>query len=222
MPPTDRFVISFAAEPPQEALPYGRWADTLREYFLAACREIEADGEDLGETGEVSWFPDRTYAGRTFVPAVARTSTGHELFGFVSFSEASGGGPTDFEARADFTTELAEANPDWKLDLNDDVVASWRGEDGKRAEMTLVWGVPMLPGGAAVTAELANLAVDQCELIDERFTLLAPDNYRGDYLEVKLWDKRGQELAAESLYVDEPDSDDEAGSAEEAGPAEDA
>ena len=29
MPPTDRFVISFAAEPPQETIPYGRWADTL-------------------------------------------------------------------------------------------------------------------------------------------------------------------------------------------------
>jgi hypothetical protein len=221
MPPTDRFVISFAAEPPQEALPYGRWADTLREYFLAACREIDADGEDLGETGEVSWFPDRTYAERTFVPAVARTTAGFELFGFVSFSEAAGGGPTDFEARADFTTELAETNPDWKLDLNDDVVASWRGDDGKRADMTLVWGVPMVPGGAVVTAELASLAVDQCELIDERFTLLAADNYRGDYLEVKLWDRRGQELAAESLYVeDDAESDDEAGPAEEASPAE--
>lgn len=203
MPPTNRFVISFAAEPPQESLPYGRWADTLREYFLAACREIDAEGEDLGETGEVSWFPDRSYAGRTFVPAVARTTTGYELFGFVSFSEAAGGGPTDFEARADFTTELAEANPDWKLDLNDDVVGSWRGVQGKRADMTLVWGVPMLAGGAVVTAELANLAVDQCELIDERFTLLAPDNYRGDYLEVKLWDSRGEELAAESLYVED-------------------
>jgi hypothetical protein len=67
----------------------------------------------------------------------------------------------------------------------------------------------MIPGGAIVTAELANLAVDQCELIEERFTLLAPDNYRSDYLEVKLWDKRGSELAAESLYVDEGDEPDE-------------
>ncbi|HEY5188637.1 MAG TPA: hypothetical protein VII87_06350 [Solirubrobacteraceae bacterium] len=206
MPPTDRFVISFAAEPPQEALPYGRWADTLRDYFLAACREIESDGEELGEPGEIAWFPDRTYAERTFVPAVARTSAGYELFGFVSFREGAGGGPTDFEARADFTAELAESNPDWKLDLNDDVVASWRGEQGKRAEMTLVWGIPLVAGGAVVTAELANLAVDQCELIDERFTLLAPDNYREDYLEVKLWDRRGSELAAESLYVDDEDA----------------
>ena len=215
MPPTDRFVISFAAEPPQEALPYGRWADTLREHFLAACRQIDSEGEDVGEPGDISWFPDRSYAGRTFVPAVARTTTGLELFGFVSFSERSGG-PSDFEARADFTAELAEENPDWKLDLNDDVVATWRGDQGKSAEMTLVWGVPLIPGGAIVTAELANLAVDQCELIDERFTLLAPDNYRSDFLEVKLWNKRGDELAAESLYVDDDDDEDTDGDDAEA------
>jgi hypothetical protein len=206
MPPTDRFVISFAAEPPQETLPYGRWADTLREYFLAACREIDSDDEELGEPGEVAWFPDRSYAGRTYVPAIARTTEGFELFGFVSFTEGSGG-PSDFEARADFTSELAENNPDWKLDLNDDVIATWRGEQGKSADITLVWGVPLVPGGAIVTAELANLAVDQCELVDERFSLIAADNYRSDYLEVKLWGKRGEELAAESLYVEDEDGD---------------
>ena len=215
MPPTDRFVISFAAEPPQDTLPYGRWADTLREQFLGACQEIDSEGEDLGETGDVSWFPDRTYAGRTYVPAVARTSGGYELFGFVSFCEGSGGGPSEFQSRADFTAELAESNPDWKLDLNDDVVATWRGEPGRSAEMTLVWGTPMIPGGAIVTAELANLAVDQCELIEERFTLLAPDNYRSDYLEVKLWDKRGEELAVESLYVDDEDGDPDDGTAQD-------
>jgi hypothetical protein len=203
MPPTDRFVISFAAEPPQESLPYGRWADTLREHFLSACREIESDGEDLGEAGDIAWFPDRTFSGRTYVPAVARTTTGFELFGFVAFSEAAGGGPSEFEARADFTSETAESNPDWKLDLNDDVIGEWRGEQGNRAEMTLVWWVPMIAGGSIVTAELANLAVDQCAVIDERFTLVAADNYRSDYLEVKLWDKRGDELASESLYVED-------------------
>ena len=186
MPPTDRFVISFAAEPPQEALPYGRWADTLRTYFMSACEDIDTEGEQLGDVGEIAWFPDRTYGGRTYVPAVARTTAGFELFGFVS----------------------------WKLDLNDDVIGNWRGEEGKIAEMTLVWGVPLIPGGAVVTAELANLAVDQCGLIEERFTLIAPDNYRSDYLEVKLWGKRGHELARESLYEDddeeETDEDDDA------------
>jgi hypothetical protein len=209
MPPTDRFVISFAAEPPQEALPYGRWADTLREHFLAACREIDSEGEDLGDAGEIAWFPDRTYCGRTYVPAVARTTTGYELFGFVSFNEGSGGGPADFQTRAEFTSETAESNPDWKLDLNDDVVGRWRGEQGNVAEMTLVWGVPLIAGGAVVTAELASLAVDQCELIEERFTLLAPDNYRSDYLEIKLWDRRGSELASESLYVEDDEEGDE-------------
>ncbi len=207
MPPTDRFVISFAAEPPQESLPYGRWAETLRQHFSAACREIDTEGEELGEAGEIAWFPDRSYAGRTYVPAVARTTEGFELFGFVSFTE-EGGGPSDFQATADFTSELAESNPKWKLDLNDDVIGRWRGEEGKAADITLVWGVPLIPGGAIVTAELANLAVDQCELVDERFTLIAPDSYRGDYIEVKLWDKRGEQLAVESLYVEDDEDDD--------------
>jgi hypothetical protein len=208
VPPTDRFVISFAAEPPQETLPYGRWAQTLREHFLAACQEIDTDGEEIGEAGEISWFPDRTFCGRTYVPAIARTTEGFELFGYVSFSEGSGG-PSDFEARADFTGELAENNPDWKLDLNDDVIDTWRGEQGNTADITLVWGVPMVAGGSTVTAELANLAVDQCELVEERFTLVAPDNYRSDYLDVKLWAKNGDELASESLYEDDGEDEEE-------------
>jgi hypothetical protein len=204
MPPTDRFVISFAAEPPQEGLPYGRWAETLKGQFLAAVRELDTEGEEIGEPGEISWFPDRTYSGRTFVPAVSRTTEGYELFGYVSFAEGSEG-PSDFFSSVDFTAELAEANPDWKLDLNDEVIGSWRGELGNTADMTVVWGVPLIPGGVQVTAELANLAVDQCELTEQRFTLIAPDNYRSDYLEIKLWGKSGDELARESLYVDEQD-----------------
>jgi hypothetical protein len=202
MPPTDRFVISFAAEPPQEGLPSGRWAETLKAQFLAEVRELDTEGEDIGDPGDIAWFPDRTYAGRTYVPAVARTTNGYELFGYVSFTEGADG-PGDFYSSADFTSEVAESNPDWKLDLNDEVIGSWRGELGNTAEMTLVWGLPMIPGGTQVTAELANLAVDQCELAEQRFTLIAPDNYRADFLEIKLWSKSGQELARESLYVEE-------------------
>jgi len=207
MPPTDRFVVSFAAEPPQEPLPYGRWGDTLAGHFRGAVREIDTEGEDIGE---IEWFPDRTYGGRTYIPAVARTTGGYELFGFVSFAEGEQG-PNDFAATADFTAELAEENPDWKLDLNDDVIGRWRGEQGNRADITLVWGVPLVPGGAVVTAELADLAVDQTELVEDRFTLIAPDNYRSDYLEIKLWSKTGDELARESLYVDDDEDEDEEG-----------
>ncbi len=207
MAPTDRFVIRFAAEPPQEALPYGRWADTLKGHFLAAVAEIDSGGEDLGEPGEIAWFPDRTYGGRTYVPATARTSTGYELFGYVSFAEGANGAPDDFAARADFTSETADENPDWRIDLNEEVIGRWRGEHGRAADMTLIWGTPLVEHGAVATAELADLAVDQCELVDGRFTLLAPDAYRGDFLDVKLFSARGQELARESLYVEDGEED---------------
>lgn len=209
MPPTDRFVISFAAEPPHEPLPYGRWADTLAGHFRAAVRELDTEGEDIGELDtEISWFPDRTYGGRTYIPAVARTSAGFEVLGFVSFGEGEQG-PNDFSAQVDFTSDVAESNPDWKLDLNDEMVGTWRGEQGNVAAMRLVWGVPLVPGGAVVTAELASLAVDQCELVENRFTLIAADDYRGDVLEVKLWSKGGDELADESLYVEDEEEEEE-------------
>lgn len=209
MPPTDRPVISFAAEPPQQSLPYGRWAEVLTEHFLAACADIDSDGEEIGTPRDIRWFPDRTFYGRSYVPAVARTDIGYEVFGYVSFTDTTDTGPEYFEARADFTGDVADSNPDWKLDLNEMVLGVWRGEEGHGAEMTLVWGVPLIPGGATATAELADHAVDQCDLVDQRFTLIAPDNYRGDYLHIKLWGKRGDELAAESLYAEDEDSDDE-------------
>jgi hypothetical protein len=201
VPPADRIVPRYAAEPPQELLPYGRWAERLGEEFLAACLRIDAEGDDLGEPGDILWYPERTWSGRTYAPAVAPTSTGFELFGYVSFTPATDDAEAgDFAATADYTAETAERNPDWKLDLCDEVVGSWRGEAGSVAAMTLVWGRPLVPGGAVVTAELADLAVDQCTLTDDRFTLLAPDDYRGDFIEVRLFDRRGSELAAESLY----------------------
>lgn len=208
MPPTDRFVISFAAEPPHEPLPQGRWAAVLRQQFVAACGDIDSDGEELGEPGDIRWFPDRTFYGRTYVPAAARTAAGYELFGYVSFVD-EGDGPDAFEARADFTGDVAEANPDWQLDLNEMVLGNWHGDDGEVAEMTLVWGLPLIPNGALVTAELADLSVDQCKLVDYRFSLIAPDNYRDDYLDIKLWSSSGEQLAIESLYVDDEDGDGE-------------
>jgi hypothetical protein len=207
VPPTDRFVPRFAAEPPQEPLPYGRWAERLAAAFLEACAGVDADGEDVGEPGEIAWHPDRTYAGRTYVPATAPTSTGLELFGYVSYeTPGEGGEPADLEASADVTGETAERNPGWQLDLCDEVIGSWRGERGNTAAMTLVWGRSLAGAAAVATAELADLAVDQCPLMDERFTLVAPDDYRSDYLEVALFDRGGREVARESLYEEEDDA----------------
>ena len=210
MPPEERVLPRFAAEPPQELLPYGRWADRLSAEFLAACAQLDAEDEDLGEVGDIAWYPDRTWHGRTYVPASTITSRGYELFGFVRFVPAEAGeDPTDFHAYADFTDETAERNPDWALDLCEEPIGSWRGHSGAVAAMTLVWGRPLIGGGRVATAELADLAVDQCELIEERFTLIAPDDYRGDLLEIKLFGGRGQELARESLYAGDDDEGEE-------------
>jgi hypothetical protein len=46
-------------------------------------------------------------------------------------------------------------------------------------------------------------------LVEGRFTLIAPDDYRGDTLDVKLFDSRGREVARESLYAEDDDEDDE-------------
>jgi hypothetical protein len=222
MPPEERFVPRFAAEPPQEELPYGRWEERLRQEFLAAALRLDAEEEDLGEPGGIAWYPDRSWHGRTYVPATARTSAGYELFGYVRFlSGIDDGEPSDFSAHVEFTDETADRNPDWKLDLCEEIVGAWRGESGALAAMTLVWGRPLVSGGRIATAELADLAVDQCELIDERFTLLAPDDYRHDLLEIKLFDGRGRELARESLYAgdDEEEEEEEEEDQEEDGAA---
>lgn len=203
MPPDERPIPRFTAEPPQEALPYGRWAESLATHFRAAVSRIETE-EDLGEPGDVTWFPDRTWGGRTYLPATAPTSNGYELFGYVSFTrEHEGAEATDFAALADWTDETAEANPDWKLDLSDQELATWRGPQARRGEITLVWGVALTANGVVATSELGPTTTDQCAIIEDRFTLISLDNYTGDYIEIKLWGAGGGEVAAESLYEEE-------------------
>ena len=123
------------------------------------------------------------------MPVTTRTSNGLDLYGYVSFTPGDADNePADFYSWADFTDETADANPDWKMDLCEEVIGGWRGEGGDVAAMTLVWGVPIVRGGASATAELAGITVDQSRVAENRFTLLAPDAYRGDYLEIALWD----------------------------------
>jgi hypothetical protein len=216
MPPEERFVPRFAAEPPQEDTPYGRWELRLREELLAGLPALQEGEPEVGEAGDVLWYPDRSWHGRTYVPATCSTSTGYELFGYVRFlSAGERREPSDFSAQLDFTDETAARNPDWRLDVCDEVIGSWRGHAGAIAAMTLVWGHPLVSGGRIATAELAGVTVDQCELEGERFTLIAPDDYRHDLLEIALYDARGRELARESLYAAE---DEQGGQPEEDGP----
>jgi hypothetical protein len=216
VPPVERVVPSFAAEPPQEGLPYGRWAERLEEELRRAWAELDTAGQDLGEPGSIAWYPDRTWHGRRYVPATSITSGGYELFGYVRFVTGAGEeGPMELSAHADFTEETAERNPEWKLDVCDEVIGAWHGPAGAVAAMTLVWGRPLVGAGRIVTAELGRATVDQCELIEQRFTLIAPDDYRHDLLEIKLWGGKGQELACESLY--EPDDLQDSGTGEVGG-----
>src|ERR1700704_1622964 len=60
----ERFVPRFAAEPPQEDLPYGRWEQRLSEELLAGVAQLDAEAAELGEPGEVPRYPDRPWHGR--------------------------------------------------------------------------------------------------------------------------------------------------------------
>lgn len=203
MPPVERPIPMYVAQVPQEPAPYGRWEETLRSHFLVAAGAIATD-EEIGEPGTLAWFPERTWNGRTYVPVTAPTAEGFELFGFVSYTrEHEGAEAAEFEAVADYTDETADANPDWTLDLSDQEIGHWRGPEGRRGVVTIVWGVALVPDGAVATTELGPTTTDQCILADNRFTLISLDDYTGDYVEVRLYGKRGAELARESLYEDE-------------------
>ncbi len=210
MPPVRDPIPRFISDDSQEGLPYGRWADVLRGELAKAVDPLAGEaGAGLPE--EITWYPERGWGGRVYVPATA-TTTGEkpvEWFGYVSFVRAEGEGePADFKSAADFTDVLAADNPDWRIDLNEEVVGKWRGESDRHADVTLVWGRPLVRGAFAATAELGGGVVDQARVVEERFSLLAVDAVKGFgddfYLELRVWNKRGQELAVESLY-DEPE-----------------
>jgi len=205
MPPVSRPLPRFIADASAEPLPYGRHAQRLRDAFAAACEGHVSEAG--GPPGEVTWFPERGWGGRVYVPAVAAVdgaATPSEYFGCVSFVRPENGEPTDVKAIADFTDVTAEGNPDWQIDLNEEVIGAWRGEAERRGDVTLVWGTPLLRGAEAATAELDGDVVDQTPVADDRFTLVAVDAVKGFpddlYLEIKLWGKRGVPLASESLY----------------------
>jgi hypothetical protein len=209
MPPAPRPIPRFIADNSQEGIPSGRWAEKLRESFAAACEAIADLPAGVSPPEEIEWFPERAWGGRIWVPATARATGGAgpiELFGHVSYARPDDGEPQDLKASADFTDVLAEDNPDWRIDLNDEVIGRWRGEAGMAGDVTLVWGSPLVPGAAAATAELEAETVDQEPVSSDRFTLVALDALVGYgdeiYLTIKLWSKRARELAAESLYVE--------------------
>lgn len=219
----NRPIPRFIADASQHGIPHGRFAERLSTVFREACAAIADLPEGTGAPEEITWFPERAWSGRVWVPASASGSAVMEegaepqtieFFGFVSFIQPSGGDPEDFRASADFTDVIAAANPEWSIDLSDEVIGRWEGEQGRVADVTLVWGRSLVRDAYAVTAEIEGMAVDQDPLFEDRFTLIAPDALKGygddHYLDIHLWTQRGREVARESLYdieeVADPDS----------------
>jgi hypothetical protein len=208
MPPNPRPIPRFIADSTQEGIPHGRFAERLTEEFRKACEEIDDLPPGVEVPEQIDWFPERAWGGRVWVPATVRSEGPEgalELFGHVSYIQPEEGEPAEFRATADFTDVLAEDNPGWRIDLNDDVIGRWRGENGRAGDVTLVWGRPLVRGAVAATAELDMETVDQEVVSDERFTLIALDALKGYgddvFMQVKLWSRRAIELASESLYA---------------------
>jgi hypothetical protein len=208
MRPTPRPIPRFIADSTQEGIPHGRFAERLREEFGKAVDAIGDLPAGAELPAEIDWFPERAWDGRVWVPGSARTESEEgrlELFGHVSYVQPPEGEPGEFAAKADFTDILAEDNEDWRIDLNDDVIGRWRGENGRAGAVTLVWGRPLVRGAVAATAVLEGETVDQELISQDRFTLIALDALEayGDdvFMEVKLWSRRADELASETLYA---------------------
>ena len=207
-PPTARPFPRFIADTPQEKKPYGRFEERLLECLAEACAPLAGDAGAPLDKENVRWFPERSWGGRVYVPATSRTTTGAggavEYFGYVSFRREGDSEPADLEASADYTDVTVEDNPDWKIDLNDAVIGRWRADAGRGGAVTLVWGVPLVRGAFAATAELDGDTLDQTAVEEGRFTLVAVDAVTGFgddlYLEIQLWDRRLRPVAGESLY----------------------
>ena len=210
-PPTGRPYPRFIADAPQEKAPYGRFQERLTQEFAKACEGLAEEASTTLDPESLAWFPERAWGGRVYVPVIGDSTQPEEsdaarveFFGHVSFVRPEEGEPTDFTATADFTDVTAEDNPEWKVDLNDDVIGKWQADGGRGGDVTLIWGLPMVRGAAAATAELDEETIDQAAINDGRFTLIAVDAVHGfgddHYLSVVLWDRRMTPLARESLY----------------------
>jgi hypothetical protein len=216
VPPIRRPYPRFIADSAQEGAPYGRWEERLRERFAAACEPLADEAPSPLDPETLKWFPERAWGGRVYVPATGRaqaateeeedgTTVLAEYFGWVSFARADDESePEDLQARADFTDVTAEDNPVWRIDINDDVIGQWRADGKRGGDVTLVWGLPLIRGAVAATAELDGEVLDQAPVTDGRFTLVAVDAVHGFgddlYLEIRLWDRGLREIASESLY----------------------
>ena len=194
---------------------------------------IEIDGEDTfaDPQAAITWSEGvksavktdinmKTFIGKGSGETIQLSFSGHGWL-LIQPSEgrvAAGSadvGPADLFAKVDFTDVTADDNPEWRIDLNDDVIGRWRTDGGRGGDVTLVWGLPLIRGAVAATAELDGESLDQAPIVDGRFTLIAVDAVAGFgddlYLEIKLFNRSVREIASESLYAEADTEEDDDG-----------
>ena len=151
MPPNPRPIPRFIADSTQEGIPHGRFAERLGDAFREACDGDRGPaGRRRAPTASSTGSPSAPGAAGSGSPAAPRAEgpdgDARALRPRLLRPAARRASPSDFRAKADFTDVLAEDNPDWKIDLNDDVIGRWRGENGRAGAVTLVWGRPLRAG----------------------------------------------------------------------------
>ena len=148
--------------------------------------------------------PSARWGGRTYLPVTAPAADGGELFGYVSWRrEHEGAQAADFEAAGELHRGHRRGEPRLEarpLRPGDRPLARRRGA-ARHDHAGVGRGAGAQRRGGHRRA--GPTTTDQCELVDDRFTLVSLDRFTGDYVEVRLYGPKGAELAAEPLYEED-------------------
>ena len=149
MPPNPRPIPRFIADSTQEGIPHGRFAARLATEFREACEAIEDLPEGVEVPGGGRVVPRARLGGRVWVrPARAETRGPRARWSCSATSPTRGrraaSRPTSAPS-ADFTDVLAEDNPDWRIDLNDDVIGQLARRERPRRRRHPGLGPPPRP-----------------------------------------------------------------------------
>ena len=204
-----------------ETAPYGRWEERLTSEFVSACEPLVAEAGSAVDPETIRWFPDRLWGGRVYVPVSARAADATaDEDGDPSVRVLRLGllrsGEDDGEPAGSARRPTSPTSPPRTTRLEDRHQRRRRRRLAHRrlrgGDVTLIWGLPLVRGAVAATAELDGETIDQAPVHDGRFTLVAVDAVHGFgddlFLEVKLWNRSVRELASESLYAEAEEEDD--------------
>jgi len=203
-----RLIPQFAAEPPQETLPYGRWADLLRGQLLRRSCAWRGRGGGPRRAGRHRLVP-RPHLGRAHVRARDDAhTTGLELYATSSFTLGERG-PDDFDASAFATDILGRGRPAGRSTSSDDEIAPGAATAAAR-RLDASSGCPATRRRRVATAELAEVTSRSVRADREPLHADRPDRYPHptDELQVALFNARASSCARVALRGDGDDEDD--------------